>query len=567
MLIGLFVILICALVGGAVFFVLQKKKQQPTLPPSQNKIVRPPVPPVSPQNVANVPPTGMANRLQSPPPPPPEPKTVSVEESINIAQSFISQQRYDEAINELKKGLTIHPNHSELLVKLLNIFALTKQTDNFTALYEKIQKQGDPQAQKQATDLKNLLDAEEATKNTFKSHETEEVDEALDFDWVTDEEATQTQEAPKPQAEPTPAPNLAEDSAFDLSFEDAQPAKAEENFATLEEIDAFAAEPSADKADDLAFDLSEDLAFEEPAQSKVPEQASLDDLSFDLSEDLGGDLDFADKAEDKVANIVETQSEPQDLGADFGFDLADLNAEPAAQASASVETKEVDGFDLSESFDDFALDIEETPAKTESAPTAEVVLEDDFSFDLEETVSPAPKAVEDASQKAVEDAPQDAFALDMDALDEAQALDFADSEPSKPTETAQDLSLDSFDFAEVASELTPATKVSEPALDDTLALDVDFEEVPATPAPEEVVPKAVELETEAFVAPSVAPADLGTDFGFVQGLDNNQITLELAGQYLQLGEHDSAKRLLQEVLEKGNSDQQQQAKTLLARVA
>lgn len=45
------------------------------------------------------------------------------------------------------------------------------------------------------------------------------------------------------------------------------------------------------------------------------------------------------------------------------------------------------------------------------------------------------------------------------------------------------------------------------------------------------------------------------------------MTLDLAGQYVQLGEYDSAKRLLNEVLTQSNSEQQQQAQLLLERTA
>ena len=62
-------------------------------------------------------------------------------------------------------------------------------------------------------------------------------------------------------------------------------------------------------------------------------------------------------------------------------------------------------------------------------------------------------------------------------------------------------------------------------------------------------------------------AQFAADFDFVKTLDSNQVTLDLAGQYVQLGEYDSAKRLLNEVIAQGNSEQQQQAQQLLERTA
>ena len=60
-------------------------------------------------------------------------------------------------------------------------------------------------------------------------------------------------------------------------------------------------------------------------------------------------------------------------------------------------------------------------------------------------------------------------------------------------------------------------------------------------------------------------AQFAADFDFVNDLDNQQITLDLAAKYLELGEYDSAKRLLSEVIAQGSSAQQAQAQTLLER--
>lgn len=59
--------------------------------------------------------------------------------------------------------------------------------------------------------------------------------------------------------------------------------------------------------------------------------------------------------------------------------------------------------------------------------------------------------------------------------------------------------------------------------------------------------------------------DFITDFDFIDILDPYQVSLDLASQYLPLGEYDRAKRLLAEVIAQGNSTQQQQAQDLLRR--
>ena len=141
-----------------------------------------------------------------------------------------------------------------------------------------------------------------------------------------------------------------------------------------------------------------------------------------------------------------------------------------------------------------------------------------------------------------------------------------------------DLTLDS-DFADssddatltltAASELTSSSPTS---FDDNTLIDDDFDfdalsdeshtaASPVAPVAAQPAESIKEDNAEDFSARFAA------DFDFVQSLDSNQVALDLAGQYLQLGEYDSAKRLLNEVISQGNSAQQQQAQLLLERTA
>ena len=56
-------------------------------------------------------------------------------------------------------------------------------------------------------------------------------------------------------------------------------------------------------------------------------------------------------------------------------------------------------------------------------------------------------------------------------------------------------------------------------------------------------------------------------FDFIKQLDSVQLTLDLAQQYLDVGEYDSAKRLVQEVIEgQGTAEQKAFAQSLLDRL-
>ena len=141
-----------------------------------------------------------------------------------------------------------------------------------------------------------------------------------------------------------------------------------------------------------------------------------------------------------------------------------------------------------------------------------------------------------------------------------------------------DLTLDS-DFADSSDDATPTltaaselTSSSPTSFDDNTLIDDDFDfdtlsdeshtaASPVAPVAAQPAESIKEDNAEDFSARFAA------DFDFVQSLDSNQVALDLAGQYLQLGEYDSAKRLLNEVISQGNSAQQQQAQSLLERTA
>lgn len=140
---------------------------------------------------------------------------------------------------------------------------------------------------------------------------------------------------------------------------------------------------------------------------------------------------------------------------------------------------------------------------------------------------------------------------------------------------------------DVVEEITPNTSVVEEDdfsvdIDEDLSADmqanveIEQQQVQEQQEPHEVAEQSAMQPTQPVVEeiPAQIPADepvldlstLDKTFDFIKNIDEQQTTLELAGQYVTLGEYDSAKRLLQEVMSTGNSDQKQQAQTLLARI-
>ena len=132
------------------------------------------------------------------------------------------------------------------------------------------------------------------------------------------------------------------------------------------------------------------------------------------------------------------------------------------------------------------------------------------------------------------------------------------------------------DFSDVEkSNIAPAAPLR---FDDNTLIDDDFNiddadslfDAPSTTTPVSTA-APVESDNSITLQETESAEDFSSrfaaDFDFVKSLDSNQVTLDLADQYLQLGEYDSAKRLLNEVIAQGNSEQKQQAQLLLERTA
>ncbi|WP_201582856.1 FimV/HubP family polar landmark protein [Psychrobacter jeotgali] len=428
-------------------------------------------------------------------------------DTLTVAQRFVDQQRYDKAIDTLKRGLVKSPQDNPLLLKLLNIYALTHQNDDFFTTYDSIKAHGDPDTIEQAEQLKSFLEEEllQAEQVAAKANDknnglNDSVDiESIDFDIPTDSEQ-QTQSDSYLESEPEYEPERQTDTT------------------------------------DNDFNLS--LGDLETAATSTPD---LDNL--DSSNDFG-DFDFTDEnlSSSKDSNDLEN------------LDLNSLELD-APNLENTIESQS---------------DITHTPAALESAdksPDAEFTL--DFDFDLDFDLTSANTSLSDDSTKT-ESLSQEP------ALEEDPVLS-----PDQPSIDDFSFSLDDPQSENLAQE-TISSLVADPVTDnsDTLLFDDN------TPLDDDFIFAQEDDSLHTFAAntefeaatkdtPVTEPAQdltafeaqFDADFDFVKSLDSQQVTLDLAGQYLELGEYDSAKRLLEEVIAQGNSEQQQQAQALLARSA
>jgi len=294
----------------------------------------------------------------------------------------------------------------------------------------------------------------------------------------------------------------------------------------------------AEDSDLIEYDAKKAaIVVTEPEAPTTAPDYSADSLVFTSEKSLIVDEQVSDVESEpfsKTADITPSETE---------FSLDDISLEPspvaAKETTIEVSAKATsDDFDFSE-FDDFII---HSPSEAKSIDTPEE------PAPIEPT--PAPVAEVAEIKAPVFEAPStDLLDLEFD-LDDNFALDDDKTEESaKKAEWTTDLADETF-----VTPVEPAT----PAFNDPFATEV---------APEPVVPAPVAPPKP--VAPVVK--DLATtleeEFPFLQTADTFQTRLDLARNYIALGEITSAKELLNEVIAQGAGSQQTEARELIAKLA
>ena len=224
----------------------------------------------------------------------------------------------------------------------------------------------------------------------------------------------------------------------------------------------------------------------------------------------------------------------------------------------------------SQSFDDLQSELSTSPEEAKPVQTAPVVEPLDFNFSFEKTEpevsSPAPvESAETKSQSPLE------FSFNLEPTAPAVV-----EETPEVVQTASDLS---FKLAE--PDVTPTQVEAKTSIDlDTITPNLDFNlETTASPTIEPVV---VEEKNElSFVEPETALEPQPTaptstqdindpliqSFPDLQQLDEAQLNLDLAEQYIELGAFESARTLLENNSLVLSADQQQRSEQLLNKIA
>lgn len=309
--------------------------------------------------------------------------------------------------------------------------------------------------------------------------------------------------------------------------------------------------------DDSESSSAEELPIESSEESNV--------LDFDMS--AAGDSDSNELELDIAA--VDSEAETSEIELDIA---ESSDEEPALDIGLDEPEEEAIRLDVEESNDDMSLDMDLSIAEPEAGA-------DGIELDIAESSDEEPALEIDSTDSAVEEElsldidmndsiSEDELSLDMDLGDSASeevALDIEDDGVELDLSITED---------EPEAEAAPTT---EDNAGDNLGIDLDFSLDDNDSAEEssldldgtvELPKNALSLDEDddddeedhtVFVPRAAQPEEQSAE-------DEIATKLDLAKAYVELGDKDSAKTILDEVMADGNDEQRKQAEDLLGQV-
>ena len=291
---------------------------------------------------------------------------------------------------------------------------------------------------------------------------------------------------------------------------------------------------------DAGLDL--DLGLGDAEVKELPDTDMVEKPMEDLGESDVVDIDFELKAEDTRETAV--LEEPKVDGADETV-LADLEGlDELREAVDGGETASLGSLGLD---DDETVAAPRLEAETPASGTVETLTlhsqPDDFSDDEQATVQ--------TPQLTAADATVEAQTLTL-GEDTVEASGIADFDVFSSDETAE---LRSADLSEdtISSETASDFDVFSDAGSETVEASVDFD-LDGEATTEAEMPVDLGDPTEQMPAANDEMDEVGTK-------------LDLARAFMDMGDSDGARSILEEVMDEGNSNQQQEAKNLLDSLA
>ena len=383
-------------------------------------------------------------------------------------------------------------------------------------------------------------------------------DDELDFDFALDvpeTKSTPVTTATKPTTETTAAQSQSNELTFD-DFDFDLPSKQP---ATAETVPT----PALESTTEIFAPIDEPVTTALASNSSHFNNEAISDSDFDF------DFSLPDTASTTATTAVEpitTQtaapSADNNIADDFDFDF-DLNAEPAVTPTNDATTEA-----------DLIFDASDTKASSNlvsdaatSVPVASDEATDIASFDLDDELlrqAEAASLAEPATPSVAEPV--------VDLAEVSAPIEVKAPSPSDSLLISDDM----FDFALdddtiKVQDATSNVLVTEPVPSDDL-IDLSFDDTATQATNQTTATPTASLETTSVAdegSLTTAPVieDLSAILDVIKDIDTETLNVDLAEQYVNLGEYDSAKRLLDEIKDSNNTALVERATALRQRIA
>ncbi len=449
-----------------------------------------------------------------------EPVEPQTDDAISEAEIYVAYGRYDQAASLLKSAIAKEPGNAELQLKLLDIYLDTRDREAFLEGYRQLEASGDSAA------LARVKESMSAVEGVSGWLDDGGVDVAPDFEAVADG-ALDDLDSELSFLDDDAASSVAESAAEAEVAGDSSESELEEFELQLDDdfdLDALADEGGAE---------SDVLSAEEPTGQAGAFSTELEAFAEDGDGAAEGEPDSLSVAADDTAlgegelGSGEDQGMDLELDADLGefdFDLGDDETTFSADSVESEGERDDRAADLS--------DVDSALAELD-ADTAELSLDDVEAGDASLAGLDA-----DTAELSLDDAEIGDASLEDSAGDELADLDAA----------LADLDAEVGDLSSTAEEALeePSADAGDKPADDEQALDLD------------------DLVFDEFSADELSEDALSDDeIGTLSDSDDITNKLDLARMFVEMGDVDSARDALNEVLELGNEAQQAEASALL----
>ena len=353
-------------------------------------------------------------------------------------------------------------------------------------------------------------------------------DNELDFDFALD--VPEAIIAPLPTAtEPTTETTAAQSQSNEFTFDDFDFDLPSKQPATAETVLA----PVLESSTEIVAPIDEPVPTTLASNSSHFNNEAISDSDFDFDFSLPDTPSTtATTAVEPMVTPTATPSADNNIADDFDFDF-ELNAEPAVTVTPTNDATT-----------EAALSFDTSDIKSSSNLTSDAV-------------TSVPVASDEATDIA-------SFALDDELLRQAEAASLA--KPATPS---------------VAEPVVDLAEVNAPKPSDSLLIsddmfDLSFDDSTtqaATPANTQTTttpiasPETTSIADKASLTTAPVVEDLSEILDVIKDIDTDTLNVDLAEQYVNLGEYDSAKRLLDEIKDSNNTALVERATALRQRIA